>query len=533
MTFSRRGALASAGAAVLAGASAASVRAQWKAAGLNGALVHGLAPDRASPGSLFALTRPGTVGRTGLAKSVDAGQSWYGLDRGLPPGFVPTAFASGGDDGRLAIVAGVDGVYRSSTGGLTWVRVASRLPALTVLLYSRDDPRVVLAGSELEGNFRSEDGGLTWRPANRGLPRDRYGVTPGAVLLAQRAGNPRLLLMATNAGAAIYRSEDGGASWQSAADGLPRGVALGVAFANGGPESADTAFALFARGLYRTTNRGGTWQAVSTPGVGGGPEGEAAALYVDPDVRDHLYVATARGTLHRSTNGGTSWAELASLPRPVRMMTSWSSGAQGGGLGALGAAAGEGVWQLALRPTLPHSPGPSANNRAYFAQTGHNISPTFYPYFQSRGGLERFGQPRTEELVENGILVQYFQRARLEHRPEQRGTPYEVQITLLAQQLLGQSAAPPVEPFESSADQRYFEETGHSVNYAFLRYFNAKGGIDSFGFPITEEMHEDGRPVQYFQRARLEYRPELAGRADEVMVGLLGDEALRRKGWLD
>jgi hypothetical protein len=38
--------------------------------------------------------------------------------------------------------------------------------------------------------------------------------------------------------------------------------------------------------------------------------------------------------------------------------------------------------------------------------------------------------------------------------------------------------------------------------------------------------------VQHFQRARFEYHPEHAGTPYEVQLGLLGDEALRQKGWL-
>jgi hypothetical protein len=199
----------------------------------------------------------------------------------------------------------------------------------------------------------------------------------------------------------------------------------------------------------------------------------------------------------------------------------------------LAAAAGEGLWNLSLPPTLPASAEPAANNRRYFPETSHNVTPTFYPFYLARGGLERFGLPRTEEFVEDGQVVQYFQRARLEYRPEHRGTPYEVQISLMGEWLVGAGRAPRVEPFESSAEQRYFEETGHSVNYAFLRYWNTRGGLDSLGFPITEELQENGRPVQYFQRGRLEYRVEHAGTRDEVQVGASGDEVLRQRGWLD
>jgi hypothetical protein len=169
----------------------------------------------------------------------------------------------------------------------------------------------------------------------------------------------------------------------------------------------------------------------------------------------------------------------------------------------------------------------------YFPESGHHVAPVFVPFFRAWGGLERFGLPRTEEFVEDGVLVQYFERARVELRPEHRGTSYEVQISLLGEQLLGPDRPPRVEAFESSNDQRYFPETGHSVNYAFLRYFTSRGGLDSLGYPITEELQEGGRPVQYFQRARLEYRAELSGTRDEVQLGAIGDEIIRRRGWFD
>jgi hypothetical protein len=60
-----------------------------------------------------------------------------------------------------------------------------------------------------------------------------------------------------------------------------------------------------------------------------------------------------------------------------------------------------------------------------------------------------------------------------------------------------------------------------------------------FGLPISEPFHAQngdgtGRAylVQYFKNARLEYHPELAGTSYVVSVGLLGREALERRGWL-
>ncbi len=493
----------------------------WLPTGLEGAPVGQLAFDRSAPGVMYAGIQATAGGRSGLRKTLDGGRTWFFLERGLPWGLEPTALAVSPDEGRVVLVAGVDGLFRSNAGGTTWTQIRQPLPPVTALLFDSTDERVAIAGTELRGNFRSTDHGLTWRPASLGLPRDRYGATPGAVQLVQHPTEPRVIYMGANGFAGVYRSDDRGESWHVAGEGLPSTIILALAVH---PTTPNTVLALTDKGLVRSNDRGASWQA-----LGAVPVPDPAAMQFEPGSKETLYVASARGALHRSTNGGRTWVELPSLPRPVRLLSAWAAPATP----VLAAAAGEGLWQLALPPTLPASPEPAANNRRYFPETGHNVSPIFYPFYVARGGFERFGWPRTEELQEDGRTVQYFQRARLEHRPDLRNTPYEVQISLLGEWLVGSERFPRIEPFESGPDQRYFEETGHSVNYAFLRYFNTRGGLDSLGFPLSEELQEDGRPVQYFQRARLEYRLEAAGTRDEVHVGLIGDEVLRRRGWLD
>lgn len=454
-------------------------------------------------------------------KSIDGGKSWFPLDRGLPAGFQPHLLAVSPDENQQIIAASADAVYRSTTGGVAWTRVSPYMPGLTAIHFDVADPRRVLAGTELRGNFQSSDGGVTWTPANRGLPRDRYGFVPGAILFTQDPVDAKHMFMATNGFGLLYRSENGGNSWTPARSGLPEAKVMALAFAR---TAQPTLFVLMDRGLWRSTDRAATWHHVT-----GLPEGDLVAMQRDPSTPEGLFVASGRGSLYRSTNGGESWVEVESLPRPLRSFTSWDT-ATGP---VLAAAAAEGVWQLPLWPTLAASPESPARNRAYFQETKHNISPTFYPFFLSRGGVERFGLPRTEEFAEGGSLVQYFQRARLEYRPEHKGTAYEVQISLLGERLLAGRRIEGVEPFESSPDWRYFEETGHSVSNAFLRYFTTRGGVDSLGYPITEELQENGRPVQYFQRGRLEYHAEHAGTRDEVQLGMVGDEILRQRGWIE
>ena len=75
----------------------------------------------------------------------------------------------------------------------------------------------------------------------------------------------------------------------------------------------------------------------------------------------------------------------------------------------------------------PVSPRPGA---AYFPETGHNLGGGFRRYWEANGGLAQFGYPLSEEFretLEDGreYTVQYFERARFEHHPENR-PPHDV-----------------------------------------------------------------------------------------------------------
>jgi hypothetical protein len=91
---------------------------------------------------------------------------------------------------------------------------------------------------------------------------------------------------------------------------------------------------------------------------------------------------------------------------------------------------------------------------------------------------------------------------------------------------------PPVGPVAQSSDpsNRFFSETGHNVPSPFASYWDANGGLERFGYPLTEAFMEvsetDGGTyvTQYFERARFEYHPEYAGTQYEVLLGLLGTE---------
>jgi hypothetical protein len=68
----------------------------------------------------------------------------------------------------------------------------------------------------------------------------------------------------------------------------------------------------------------------------------------------------------------------------------------------------------------------------------------------------------------------------------------------------------------------FFPETGHHLSDAILTAWRSTG-LMIFGYPISEPMIEDGRTVQYFERARLEHWPEYEGTQWEVQGSLLGN----------
>jgi hypothetical protein len=188
----------------------------------------------------------------------------------------------------------------------------------------------------------------------------------------------------------------------------------------------------------------------------------------------------------------------------------------------------------------------SEPNTLYFDATGHNLRDVFLNYWNQYGGLSLFGLPLTEEFEEASdtqpgktFLVQYFERNRFEYHPEYKGTKDEVLLGLLGVQLNSDQLFPQSTPFKNTASTVYFSQTRHSLGGAFYKYWKANGGLPIFGYPISEEYSEknpdDGKTytVQYFERNRFEYHPEFKGTPYEVLLGLLGTELCRRKGWIN
>ena len=203
---------------------------------------------------------------------------------------------------------------------------------ITDLAIDPTNGNTVYAATAGGGVWKSTDGGLTFAPA---WPADNVQTT-GAIAIAP---NGTLFLgtgesnpgggSITYGGTGIYRSSDGGASWQNV--GLPTSYAFGRIAVS--PVDSNTIFAAAAgnlfvpggeRGLYRSTDGGNTWSLV-LPGANATTG--AVDVVIDPQnpqivwaaMWDHLRIPSFRNYgglgsgVYKSIDGGTTWSPVTGI----------------------------------------------------------------------------------------------------------------------------------------------------------------------------------------------------------------------------
>jgi hypothetical protein len=141
----------------------------------------------------------------------------------------------------------------------------------------------------------------------------------------------------------------------------------------------------------------------------------------------------------------------------------------------------------------------------FFPETGHYIREDFLRFYRSVPDPRLvFGYPITEQITsKDGKTVQYFQRARFELRRD-LPDPQRVQLTPIGQALYQQAEQLRLENISGCE----LFPTGYSVCLAFLDFFKANGGVTQFGNPISPFEFHENLIVQYFERARFEWRAD-------------------------
>jgi hypothetical protein len=187
----------------------------------------------------------------------------------------------------------------------------------------RPDESMVIAMST-GGVYRSADSATSWEPANRGItvvfgpdPYPEYGQCVHRI--AMDAEDPNRLYAQNHGG--VFRSDDGGTSWQPIGEGLPADFGFVVLAhpSRGGvawviPIDDETMFPPGGRlRLWRTDDAGGTWREV---GDGLPDEHYASVLrdaahVTDIDGTAAIAFGTRNGSVYASQDEGDTFVEVA------------------------------------------------------------------------------------------------------------------------------------------------------------------------------------------------------------------------------
>jgi photosystem II stability/assembly factor-like uncharacterized protein len=267
----------------------------------------------------------------GMYKSMDAGKTWtrIGLENTRQIGRVivdpqnpDLVFVA-----ALGHVYGANpdrGVFRSSDGGATWKKVlykGDNVGAID-LAFDPQNSRTVYAAlwntrrppwsiyppsyGPGSGIFKSTDGGDTWEPLTKGLPTERVG----RIGIAVAPANAKLVYAIVDAKeGGLYRSEDAGASW-SKMSGEERIWGRGWYFCNVvvDPKDPETVY-VSDTSVYRSRDGGKNWTAIK--GAPGGDDYHQ--LWIYPDDPKRMILASDQGTVV-TEDGAATWSSWYNQP---------------------------------------------------------------------------------------------------------------------------------------------------------------------------------------------------------------------------
>ncbi len=280
----------------------------------------------------------GTTG--GVWKTVNAGASWQPVsddDFGsaavgalaVAPSDPNVVFAGMGESPFRNIASSQgDGVYRSTDAGRSWQHVGfGDVRQIGEIRIHPQDPETIWVAAQGNtyapgddgGIFRSRDGGDTWTRVLEPL-----NETTGAVDLALDMANPRILyaamwdnrrtawaLRSGGPGSGIWRSTDGGDSWERLTEDLPEGMGkIGVAAS---PARAGLVWAIVEAegddgGLYRSDDGGDSWSQVNDERVLRARSWYYMHVFADPNDADTVYVLNA--PFLKSVDGGKTFTRV-------------------------------------------------------------------------------------------------------------------------------------------------------------------------------------------------------------------------------
>lgn len=256
----------------------------------------------------------------------------------LDPSNASVVWAGTGENNHQRALGYGDGVYKSTDGGKSWKNMGLKQsrqigmiaidPRNTNVVYVAAEGSVWGPGGE-RGLYKTTDGGKTWNrilfvSENTGINNVLLDPRNPDVIYATSEQRRRHVYTKIGGGpeTAIYRSLDGGVTFDKLTSGLPGEDMGGIGIAIS-PVHPDFIYAIIeaandASGFYRSTNRGASWTKMSDHTAQGQYYNE---IYCDPVNVDIVY---SMETVSKVTlDGGKTWKNLGLKARHVDDHAFW------------------------------------------------------------------------------------------------------------------------------------------------------------------------------------------------------------------
>ncbi len=289
------------------------------------------------PGEPFVYYFGATGG--GVFKTINGGHTWQPISDGhINFGSIGSIAVADSDHNVIYVGTGEstirgnashgDGVYKSTDAGKTWTHIGLEdTQQIGQIRIDPKNPDLVyvaamghMAGPNAErGVFRSKDGGKTWQKV---LFKSENA---GAVDLAMDENNPRVLYAAIwqvvrkpwtfesgGPDGGIWKSTDGGDNWKEITHnpGLPKGV-LGRIGVTVSPANPDRVWALIEAqegGVFRSDDAGATWTKLNGDNSIKQRAWYYSQIFADPKSENIVYAVNT--SFFRSTDGGKNFSRI-------------------------------------------------------------------------------------------------------------------------------------------------------------------------------------------------------------------------------
>ena len=280
----------------------------------------------------------------GILKTTDLGVTWTNLFTNVPvvsvgdiaidPNDEQVLYCGTGEANSSSFSFLGNGIYKSTDAGATWQNTGLSNSAYIgrVLVDYSNSQRVFVAAcgnlftaNDERGIFRSDDGGQNWQ-------RVLYLTdSTSAIDLVQHPTNPLILYASMwerirglttrrsfGLTSGIWKSIDGGTTWNEMMTGLPHGSnvgRIGIAIAKSSPSTLYAFYDLDNSevAVYKTTNGGTTWTRTNDGALAGMNSNFGwylGQVRVDPVNPNRVFVMGV--SIYKTENGGTSWTSPAS-----------------------------------------------------------------------------------------------------------------------------------------------------------------------------------------------------------------------------